>query len=587
MVNASTDVTQDISTNRRIQIREIPGLVESRLPKSLWPFAGVILLYIVAIFIIPTEAPVGISDDWTYYLSVDNLVTHGRFDILSVSAATMVFQLFWGGLFGFIFGMSFGVLRMSTIVITLLGGLAVFGMARELGVRRERAALGMAVYLFNPILFAVTYSFMTDPHYLALLAMSSYFYLRGLRSGNEQTRYILYGAAIASLGVLQRPHAALIPFAVVLFLVLTRRLWFDRAGINRFLEIVALPAGAFLFYYLVVSRGLPSQQGLFLDDARNAGFQQTALLARRVATIEAVYTGFFLLPLALASFALVFRFLSMRSLVGWFVFLVFAAGLLWGAIVFWGQGRRMPYVPHFFGRGGPGSGDVRYTRPPLLGSWAWDLLTIFCIIASLIAVLAIIRAFAAGPSVERSGAYLLVTIGVFQAAGVVPQSLMFRNWIISLDRYLLPMFPFLVVLFLWAVKGERFPSGLAWVLTIAMAVFSIAGTRDALVFQDTVWGLASWLNYQGVPNTMIDAGYPWDAYHLWEYGVAAGITTPQTPDGTWWTDTYAMPTNSTYVVSGEPIKGYTTIAIQPFSAWLHESPQYLFILRRDGYPGTP
>ena len=85
-----------------------------------------------------------------YYLSVDNLVTHGRFDILSVSAATMVFQLFWGGLFGFIFGMSFGVLRMSTIVITLLGGLAVFGMARELGVRRERAALGMAVYLFNP-----------------------------------------------------------------------------------------------------------------------------------------------------------------------------------------------------------------------------------------------------------------------------------------------------------------------------------------------------------------------------------------------------------------------------------------------------
>ena len=184
-----------------------PRSIETRLPKSLWPFAGVILLYIVAIFIIPTGAGVGISDDWTYYLSVDNLVTHGRFDILSVSAATMVFQLFWGGLFGFIFGMSFGVLRMSTIVITLLGGLAVFGMARELGVRRERAALGMAVYLFNPILFAVTYSFMTDPHYLALLAMSSYFYLRGLRSGNEQTRYILYGAAVASLGVLQRPHA--------------------------------------------------------------------------------------------------------------------------------------------------------------------------------------------------------------------------------------------------------------------------------------------------------------------------------------------------------------------------------------------
>ena len=100
-------------------------------------------------------------------------------------------------------------------------------------------------------------------------------------------------------------------------------------------------------------------------------------------------------------------------------------------------------------------------------------------------------------------------------------------------------------------------------------------------------GAGKLAQFQGVPNTMIDAGYPGTPTISGNMGQAAGITTPQTPDGTWWTDTYAMPTNSTYVVSGEPIKGYTTIALQPFSAWLHESPQYLLILRRDGYEGTP
>ena len=589
MAQSSTELSREIHSGSGTSFKDILRRIDARVPRSLWPFAGVILLYVVAIFIIPTNVDVGISDDWTYVLSVDNLVTHGRFDILSVSAATMVFQLFWGGLFAFIFGMSFGVLRVSTIVITLLGGLAVFGMCRELGVTRERSALGMAAYLFNPILFAISYSFMTDPHYLALLAISSYFYLRGLRPGEEDTRSILYGASVAALGVLQRPHAALIPFAVVMFLVCTRRLWFNRAGIELFLKIVAIPAFTFLFYYLVVARGLPSQQGLFLDDAKAAGWQQGSLLARRVATIEAVYTGFFLLPLALAALSIVFSLVKMRSIAGWIVFLVFAGGMLWGVQTFWGQGRRMPYVPHFFGRGGPGSGDVRYTRPPLLGPWAWDVLTIICVIASLIAILAIIRAFAGEANAERSGAALLATIGIIQAAGVIPQSLMFRNWIISLDRYMLPMFPFLIALFLWSIRGERFPSKVAWVLTIAMAVFSIAGTRDALVFQNTAWGLARWLNYQGVPNTMIDAGYPWDAYHLWEYGEAAGITTPQTPEqyATWWTGSYAKPTNSTYIISGAPIKGYQTIAVQPFSAWLHGPTQYLFILRRDGYPGPP
>jgi 4-amino-4-deoxy-L-arabinose transferase-like glycosyltransferase len=562
--------------------------IERRLPRAYWPLVGVVMLYIVAAFIIPTGAEVGISDDWTYVLSVQNLVNEGKFEILPVSAATMVFQLFWGGLFAFLFGMSFGVLRVSTIVITGLGGLAVFGICRELGVKREQAALGAAVYLFNPILFSISYSFMTDPHFLGLLAISSYFYLCGVQHPEDADRYLLIGSIVAALACLQRPHGAMIPFSVVLFLIGARRLRFDRESLRLFLQVVAIPAATFLLYYLVISQGLPSQQNLFWEEARAAGITEGALLAKRIAILESVYGGFFLLPLALVAIPLLWRLTDLERPRAWVLVLGFHLVLVGGAVAFWKDGRRMPYIPHFFGKGGPGSGDVRAARPPLADAQFWNWFTVICIVAASIASIAIIRGFARR---QQDGtlpaAALVATIGLVQALGVIPQSLLFRNWIISLDRYLLPLTPFLIPLFLWSIRRERYPTMSAWIVTIAMALFSIAGTRDMLVFQETAWGLGRWLNGQNVPNTMIDAGYPWDAYHLWEYGERMGVTEPRTPDGTWWTQEYGKPTDSTYVIAGAPIAGYTTIAIQPYSSWLDDDPQFLLVLRREGFAGPP
>jgi 4-amino-4-deoxy-L-arabinose transferase-like glycosyltransferase len=573
---------------RRRSRRDHVEALERRLPRSYWPLAGVAILYVVAAFIIPTGAEVGISDDWTYVLSVEHLVNDGTFEILPVSAATMVFQLFWGGLFGFLFGMSFAVLRVSTIVITGLGGLAVFGISRELGVRREQAALGAAVYLFNPILFSISYSFMTDPHFLGLLAISSYFYLRGAEHADQADRYLLLGSIVAALACLQRPHGALIPFSVVLFLIGARRLRFDRESLRRFLQVVAIPAATFLLYYLVISQGLPSQQGLFWHEARAAGITEGTLLAKRIAIFEAVYGGFFLLPLALAAIPLLWRLIDLERPRAWVLVLGFHLILVGGAVAFWKDGRRMPYIPHFFGRGGPGSYDVQASKPPLGTDQFWNWFTVICIVAASIASIAIIRGFAQrAQDGTLPAAAMVATIGLVQAAGVIPQSLMFRNWIVSLDRYLLPITPFLIPLFLWSVRRERYPAISAWIVTIAIALFSIAGTRDMLVFQETVWGLGRWLNAQQVPNTMIDAGYPWDAYHLWEYSEMAGITEQQTPGGPWWTEEYGRATDSTYVVAGGPLPGYTTIAIQPYSSWLQGETQYLLVLRREGYAGPP
>jgi hypothetical protein len=252
-----------------------------------------------------------------------------------------------------------------------------------------------------------------------------------------------------------------------------------------------------------------------------------------------------------------------------------AAGMAW----FWNQGRLMPYIPHFFGRGGPGSGDLQHSRPPLFQPSVFELLTIACGVAAICALVMFLRSVAAPHRFGRSGIGLLTCLLGWQAAGVLPQSFLFRNWIISLDRYLLPMLPFIVLIAVWAVDDRELLPLLAWPAVAAVALFSIAGTRDILVFQSDVWQIARQLNAASVPSTRLDAGYAWDAYHLWEFSYQNHLE-PRSVNGPWWVMSYAQATDSTYVIAGAPIEGYMVISAHEYSSWLHKSHMYLFVMRR-------
>ena len=256
-----------------------------------------------------------------------------------------------------------------------------------------------------------------------------------------------------------------------------------------------------------------------------------------------------------------------------------AIGITW----MWNQGRLMPYIPHFLGRGGPGSGDVRYTRDPLFGPAFFEWFTILCGISAALVLLVLIANHSSKSRPEHGAAGIVVCTGIWQALGVLPQSFLFRNWIISLDRYLLPILPLSLAIVAYSLRNVRFDWIPTWIVVAVMMAFSIAGTRDILIFHENVWALASALNRAGVPNTKLDAGYAWDAYHLWEYSYDNQIPR-QTPDGSWWTDAYAQATDSTYVISGKPINGYTVLSVHEISGWLQRKPVLLYVLRRTDAP---
>lgn len=580
------------------------------------PLLGVGVLYLLALLIIPVMTPVAIGDDWVYARSVEILINEGRVRILDLSVVTLVWQVLWGGLFAAILGPTFGAMRLSTVVITGIAGIACYGACRQIGANRGRAALGAALYLFNPLLFSISYSFMSDAHFVGLLTISTFFYLRGLRPDHPSIPFTLLGAFVAGLAFLERQQGALIPLAVVTYLLLSGRMRLSRAGLDLFAQVVAVPAAMTILYYLWFRfiHGIPKAQVDFLQKVIDTGVGGALLLAGRLAVIEVAYIGLFLLPLTLAvSLALPHLLRAMRPL-GWAAFALWTAFIVGSGIVFWQSGRRMPYIPHYLAPYGLGSYDLRGGRPWLIEQRGMDIATIVTALGALLVGLLLCvglstlwrrRALPVQNAIEqrsdneaitaRAGAGLTLALAFWQIIGVLPQSFTFQNWTFrgynapSLDRYLLPLLPLAVILLLWAIREVRVILPAAWILALGMAIFSIVGTRDFLVFHTAVWDLARQLNREGVPNTMIDAGAGWDGYQLYDYSVANNITTSVAAP--WWIGLFAPADTADYIIAGAPRDDfsdrYQSIGQIEYSTWLNPEPTYLYILRRDDVPGPP
>jgi 4-amino-4-deoxy-L-arabinose transferase-like glycosyltransferase len=554
---------------------------------------GVMVCFALTPLLVPMLVPAAVGDDWVYARSVEILVREGRLHILDLSVVTLLFQIAWGSLFATLFGLSFGVLHLSTFVMTMLGGVACYGLCRELEIAPMPSALAAAAYVFNPLSFVLAYTFMSDPFFTALLVVATYGYVRGLRRDRPDHAALLFGAVATACAFLVRQQGALIPAAVIVALLVQRRLHRDRESVRLVLWIVALPTIATAGYYLwlVFIYGVPHQQASFTHSVISAGWEQSLLLIGRMTFIEAMYVGLFTLPVALAALSAVNRIARVRAPVVWFTVLGWAVMLLAGLMHFNSSDNRnnsgqpfmprMPYIAQYMGPNGLGPTDLLGGRDWIVSWQALDLLTALCVVASLLFVLTLVRQIprpvSADPS--RTSAGLVLAIALGQVAGVLPPSFHFRNWIISVDRYLLPLLPLALCLGFWALRGLRPSFGAAWVIVAMSALISIAGTRDFLEFQNATWQVARAAIEGGVPVTALDAGSSWDGYTLYDYSVAHHLA-PQTPGGPWWTNIFAPATTSDYIVSTAPLDGYQEVGHQEVPNWLDPHPTFVYLLQR-------
>ena len=555
-----------------------------------WPLLLVLAAFAASTFVVPTLANIATTDDWGYSRSVEILHNDGRLTIFSVVAATAVGQVLWGGLFALLFGMTLGVMRLSTVVIVALGAIALYSILRELGVSRGRSALGVAVHLFNPLSFVLAFTFMTDPHFMSVMMISLAFYVRGLRLDRPNWRIVVVASFFAGWAFLIRQQGALIPLAVGCYLVASRQIWFNRESVHKLLRVGLLPVLMVIGYYLSLRWILPIAliQESFFDEAKSYGWSGTWRQIRILTYFEMAYLGLLVLPISLAILprtrSLV-RNISPSSRWVWIGCAVWLAGLGLGAVIFtWGdRPRRMPYISQFAGLRGLGPSDVPGARAKLVEfAWIPDALTIAAVASAAILGVVVCRKIVSERTPERAAIGLIAMVGLWQWVGVLPPSYHYVTRGGSLDRYLLPLFPIAIILMLWALRDVKITLPVAWIAIACIAMYSTAATRDYLVYIDAVWDMGHYANSIGADNTQIDAGSGWDGYHVYTNGQEKKGTKVWSPEpAPWWIYLYARRIDSTYIVTTNPSlhKNYVVVARREYSSWLENESVSVYLIR--------
>ena len=155
-----------------------------------------------------------LNDDWAYARNVQYLSERGEIYFDPWPAQTLIAQTVWGALFTKLFGFSFTVLRVSTLVAGAIGVYYWYKIWLSAGANVSSSVFLTLLLAFNPFYFTLSYSFMTEIPFLA--ATLGAFYHWG--SFFRKDSYLDYAIGIiyALIAILIRQHGVLLPigFAV-------------------------------------------------------------------------------------------------------------------------------------------------------------------------------------------------------------------------------------------------------------------------------------------------------------------------------------------------------------------------------------
>jgi 4-amino-4-deoxy-L-arabinose transferase-like glycosyltransferase len=195
--------------------------------------------WIAVLLILPPQHEYPIIDDWIYAGSVQHLLSTGVFVMPPLSQANLVGLTFWGAGWAQLLGFSFTTLTYSTIFMSFVALFSFYGVARATDTRPWGALLGTALLAYNPLFVHLSYSFMTDVPFIALMLLSCFCYIRGIQGHGRVWFWI--GGLMAGWSFLIRQFGALIPVAFLAYLLLDSLLT-RKLRIRDLVETVILPA---------------------------------------------------------------------------------------------------------------------------------------------------------------------------------------------------------------------------------------------------------------------------------------------------------------------------------------------------------
>ena len=120
------------------------------------------------------------DDSRAYAFSVQHFLETGENKLHDWASVNMPVQICWVALLAKVFGYSFTILRLSTLVLFLVAIVSFYYMLRDFGTDDVQAALFTAAIASTSIIFFLSFTFQTDVQFLGWELLSLLLYTRAV-----------------------------------------------------------------------------------------------------------------------------------------------------------------------------------------------------------------------------------------------------------------------------------------------------------------------------------------------------------------------------------------------------------------------
>lgn len=485
-----------------------------------------ILLALLWILIFICVYPLGefpINDDWAYSHNVYDLSENGEFKFSFFPAMTLITQTLWGALFCKLFGFSFFILRISTVVLAIATSYLFYYFIKKQTSNNKTALFGTLILVVSPLFIAQSFTFMTEIPYLFFF-FSSIILFTSYCSTHKTSTFVI-AIVVSIMALMIRQTAMILPIAFGLVWFITNRKSFKTiliSGIPFLIGIIALISYKQWRIATNNIEGSYSDVSVLLDAILN--FDVVYFLDR--AGVVLFYLGMLLLPVSITVFRKIR--IRQRSVIRHLLFFLITLSFYFAM-----DGIPKGNVFYDFGLGPKILKDSSFwiNKGFSMHSIFWTLLKISSFLSVLILLYFpwkkqkftdfIKPDFYSTQSKKRNLFLVLIILGMASYLILNP---------IFFDRYTIPISSMLLLLILINIKGKL-------IYTPGLIVIGIMGISSVILSHDFYsWSRTKWeaLNYltidKGISPTSIDGGIEFNGWNK----AGPYNTTLTLKDKSWW-----------------------------------------------------
>lgn len=476
-----------------------------------FPFLGLlVLLWIISIGIVNPNGDFPLNDDWAFAEGVYSIVETGSLVPSDWPAMTLVAQLYWGALFCKVFGLSGTVLRWCTLLSSLVAIITFYLLGCEMSKRRPLVAFATLVLFFNPLFFSLSFTFMTDVHFLCAILLAFFFFSKEIKT--TKLGYWLLGTFFSIVATLIRQPGLMIPLTYALVALLQQT--FRTNGLIKAIAPLGLSVFAYLGYMQWLSTGNEAAQTVHIIDHLVQGVlsNNLAYFLERTVTVL-LYMGLFLSPFVL--FTLRSHFWTSPKLTIWKIGLTVML-----LVVLYIGSTSFPFGNVLYNLGlGPKILKDTYWGDnihPQLSLSTWKAMAYPSILITTLLALRLALSQHSLRWTIRGGplqAQRLIRLAVLSVLVIYVLFLIIGPYLF--DRYTLPLLAFGLLYFLPYDRSSFSKLGqkIAWVGLLGFALFSLFGTQHYLSWNRTRWqALDQLMREKKVAATKIDGGFEFNTW---------------------------------------------------------------------------